>query len=160
MKVKYLFAFAFFALFLSCSEDEGNDTPEDDGLDLVGQEGNPRFNLQFTRDEEIDLDLYVITPGGETIYYSNRNADGGQLDVDCLCSSCPQGPNENIFWEDGTAPSGTYTYYVRHYSACGSTDTSSDFTLRVIKNGNVIATKTGTLSAVGSETQHWTHTQP
>lgn len=158
--VKMAFALmAFFGLLLSCSSDDdgggGNNT---DDLDLVGQEGNPRFNLQFTNGDNVDLDLYVETPSGAVISYLNTNADNGELDVDCLCGICPQGPNENIYWENGTAPSGTYRYWVDYYGSCDDSEASSNFTLRVIKNGQVLATKTGTLS--GGQSQEWTHEQP
>lgn len=158
MKLKnYLFLFGLVAVFSSCGNDDSGDDDTND-LNLVGQEGNPRFNLQFTNGDNVDLDLYVETPGGAVISYSNPSADGGELDVDCMCSSCPQGPNENIFWQDGTAPSGTYRYHIDYYSGCGGGDQSSDYTLRVIKNGEVLATKTGTLSS--GQTEIWTHTQP
>jgi uncharacterized protein YfaP (DUF2135 family) len=153
-----LVLFAFFGVLLSCSSDDSEDSGDDgDDLELVGQEGNPRFNLQFTNGDNVDLDLYVETPNGETLFYGNKMADNGELDVDCMCSSCPQGPNENIFWENGTAPSGTYKYWVNYYSGCGG-EASSDFTLRVIKNGTVLTTKTGTLSS--GQTTEWTHEQP
>src|SRR5690606_38428225 len=112
--------------------------------------GNPRFNLQFTNADNVDLDLYVQTPNGNIIYYNNKTAQGGTLDVDCMCVDCPQGPNENIYWENGTAPSGTYKYWVEYYSSCGMNSASSNFTVRVMKNSQVIATRTGSLSSEGT----------
>lgn len=145
----------FTVTFTSCnksddSEDEGGTTEE-----LVGQDGNPRFNLQFTNPENVDLDLYVQTPSGATIYYGNLSADAGTLDVDCLCDDCPQGANENIFWENGTAPSGTYKFWVDYFGACEEDGASSSFTLRVVRNGVVLQTKTGTMNAEGT-TEQWT----
>ncbi len=138
----------------SCNKDEDPPVYVPPAVVLVGQDGNPRFNLQFTNEQNVDLDLYVKTPAGNIINYSNPTADGGSLDVDCLCGDCGQGPNENIFWENGTAENGTYTYWVDYYSDCGGTaSTSSNFTLRVVKNGVVLETKTGTLSAEGTSTQ-------
>lgn len=153
------FLMLFFALTLglftvSCSSD---DDSGDGGGDLVGAPGNPRFNLQFTNPDNVDLDLYVKTPNGATIYWANVSADGGTLDVDCLCGSCPQGPNENIFWENGTAPTGEYEYWVEYYGSCSGGSPSSNFTLRVLKNNEVVATRTGTLSS-GTSTV-WTHVQ-
>ncbi|NND88557.1 MAG: hypothetical protein HKM28_04850 [Flavobacteriaceae bacterium] len=144
------------AVFSSCDEeDDSSDSNEVETL--VGQPGNPRFNLQFTNPDNVDLDLYVRTPGGSVIYYGNPTAEGGTLDVDCLCSSCSQGPNENIYWQDGTAPTGTYEYWVNYFGDCGAGGSSS-FTLRVIKNNSVVTTKTGTLSTDGNSTV-WTHLQ-
>lgn len=157
MKRNYLMlAMLFFTVtFTSCnksddSEDEGATTEE-----LVGQDGNPRFNLQFTNPENVDLDLYVQTPSGATIYYGNLSADAGTLDVDCLCDDCPQGANENIFWENGTAPSGTYKFWVDYFGACEEDGASSSFTLRVVRNGVVLQTKTGTMNTEGT-TEQWT----
>lgn len=139
-------------LFSSCSKDSN---PEQDDQPLVGQDGNPRFNLQFSNHENVDLDLYVKTPNGSVISYSNPTADLGTLDVDCLCGDCSLGPNENIFWENGTAPSGNFEYWVNYYDNCATSGSSSNFTLRVIRNGVVLVTKTGTLNALG-DSPHWT----
>ncbi|MDF9794974.1 hypothetical protein OKW21_000237 [Catalinimonas alkaloidigena] len=108
-----------------CEEDPSLCEPEDE---IVGQIGNPQFNLQFTNPESVDLDLYVEDPNGEIIYYGNVFTNsGGQLDVDCLCGDCPNGPNENIFWPmDGNAPSGTYRYWVDYYGSCGTNTTFSN----------------------------------
>jgi hypothetical protein len=148
--------FCIAVLIYSCSDSEDSNNSDDETF--VGQDGNPRFNLQFTNSDNVDLDLYVKTPSGEIVYYGNPFADGGELDIDCLCSNCPNGPNENIFWENGTAPSGTYEYWVEYYSSCGSSGASSNFTLRLIKNGSVLQTKTGSLSS--GESNHWTYEVP
>lgn len=118
------------------------------GNTLAGNPGNPRFNLQFNNEANVDLDLYVVTPNGNTIYYRNPSADNGTLDVDCKCSSCPQGPNENIYWVNGTAPHGTYQVYVKYYDKCGSTYQSSNYTLRILNQNNIIQSYTGTLSTL------------
>jgi len=139
----------------SCSK---NDDSKDKGAkaeELVGQDGNPRFNLQFTNPENVDLDLYVQTPSGAVIFYGNLSEDAGTLDVDCLCQDCPQGPNENIFWENGTAPSGTYKFWVDYFGTCSEDGVSSNFTLRVVGNGVVLQKRTGTLSEEGT-TEQWT----
>lgn len=150
---KIILALVFFPMLtfvLSCEK-------EDEVERLVGQDGNPRFNLVFDNQENVDLDLYVQTPSGKIIYYYNDYADGGELDVDCLCGSCEQGPNENIFWENGTAPSGVYKYWVEYYDYCDTPGASSGFTVRVIRNGVVLEKRTGRLSS-GSSTV-WTHVQ-
>ncbi|AMC10168.1 hypothetical protein Lupro_02395 [Lutibacter profundi] len=159
MKIVFLqimVAFTIVLLLNSCSKDKNN---ESDEPVLVGMDGNPRFNLQFTNPDNVDLDLYVKTPSGAIISYSSPQADGGTLDVDCLCSDCPQGPTENIYWTNGSAPSGTYEYWVNYYDYCESEGAQSSFTLRVIQNGVVKGTKTGTMSVVDSDTEHWTFVQ-
>ena len=115
---------------------------------LAGTPGNPRFNLQFTNEENVDLDLYVKTPNGTIIYWNNSSGQGGELDVDCNCFGCSTGPNENIYWVPGTAPTGTYQFWVKYFDKCGTgSNATSDYTLRVINGNNVLESYTGTLSA-------------
>jgi uncharacterized protein YfaP (DUF2135 family) len=155
MKRIFLFLLAGTLLF-ACDSEEDDSDGSGGSTNLVGQDGNPRFNLQFTNADNVDLDLYVRTPSGAVISYLNRSADQGTLDVDCLCGNCASGPNENIYWVNGTAPTGQYEYWVNYYGDCGTNGSSSSFTLRVIKNGTVLTTKTGTLNANGDST-HWTY---
>ncbi len=142
------------SFLFSCSSGNSDSDSDPDPAPLVGQDGNPRFNLVFTNPQNVDLDLYVKTPSGAVISYSNPSADLGTLDVDCLCDDCPQGPNENIFWENGTAPTGNYEYWVNYFGDCGVAGSTSSFTLRVIRNGEVLETKTGSLNAEG-DSEHW-----
>ena len=156
-KLKLVVLSSLLVFVSACSKSD--DSPNNNDDVLVGQDGNPRFNLVFTNPENVDLDLYVKAPDGTVINYSNRTGAGGTLDVDCLCGSCSQGPNENIYWEAGSAPSGTYEYWVEYYNDCGSGgNDSSSFTIRTIRNGSVLQTKTGTLSS--GQSQVYTHVQP
>jgi hypothetical protein len=75
--------------------------------------GDVAFRLLWNG--ESDLDLYVVDPAGECIFFARpSSATGGVLDIDCnagtdrLCTH----PIENVFWPPGTAPAGTYTYWV------------------------------------------------
>jgi hypothetical protein len=72
-----------------------------------------------------DLDLHVLDPGGEHIYFGDRHASsGGELDVDrnasCGQNITPQ-PVEHIVWSD-RAPLGRYRVGVHHFANCGSSD--------------------------------------
>ena len=145
-------------VFTNCSKSDEDEIIDATVAVLVGQDGNPRFNLVFTNPENVDLDLYVKTPSGAIIYYGNLAADQGKLDVDCKCSSCPDGPNENIFWDNGTAPTGTYEYWVEYYGYCTTASSESSYTIRVIRNGEVLETKTGTLTD-GVNSAKWTFEQ-
>ncbi|MCS4433069.1 hypothetical protein [Aquiflexum gelatinilyticum] len=150
-KISYFF---FLMIVFAC----GVPPEEPSVLDLEGSPGNPRFNLQFTNHENVDLDLIVETPGGSLIFWDNPTAENGMLDLDCFCGECENGPNENIFWEDGSAPSGTYTFWVNYYQSCNGKNEPSEYTLHVVKNNKIIDTKKGVLGSGATTT--WTHIQP
>lgn len=67
-----------------------------------------------------DIDLHVIDPNGEEIYYNHTtSASGGQLDVDDQCDEgIAHGGPENIFWPAGGAPRGEYQVLVVYYEEC------------------------------------------
>ena len=108
----------------------------------VGQ-GALRFSL--TWNDNADLDLYVLTPAGSEIYYGDRSADGGELDVDNTLGG--QGSVENVFFSTAL-DSGTYTYYVDNFS-----NVAASWQLQVARNGTVLATQSGTFSGGSQEEQ-------
>lgn len=64
-----------------------------------------------------DLDLICVDPNGHSIYYKNRTVpSGGQLEID-MNVEYPDSkkPIENIFWQKGTAPKGTYNVYLLYF---------------------------------------------
>jgi subtilisin family serine protease len=64
-----------------------------------------------------DLDLICTDPNGESIFFRNRTvSSGGQLEID-MNVEYPDSktPIENIFWQPGAAPSGTYNVYLLYY---------------------------------------------
>lgn len=104
--------------------------------------GDVQVTLQW--DNGADLDLMVMEPNQELIYYSSRHsATGGQLDVD---SNYPCGQNpgsvENIFWPTGEAPEGSYTVMIEEASDCGAGPPNWTLTVRV--DGRTILTQSGT----------------
>jgi uncharacterized protein YfaP (DUF2135 family) len=81
--------------------------------------GDVQVTLQW--DNTADLDLHVVDPNGEEIYYShNRSASGGELDVDANagCGGSLSSPVENVFWPYGEAPLGRYRVFVVYYKEC------------------------------------------
>jgi len=68
-----------------------------------------------------DLDLYVVEPNGNVIYYSNmRSFTSGQLDLDAnaACRSNTNVRYEHIFWPEGQVPEGTYQVRVGNWANC------------------------------------------
>ena len=79
-----------------------------------------------------DVDLHVVGPGGEEIYYGNRSgASGGVLDLDANAACGTVSPlfQENIGWQPNTAPSGSYVIRVDYWDACGAAQTDFVVTL-------------------------------
>lgn len=104
--------------------------------------GDVQVTLQW--DNGADLDLMVMEPNQELIYYSNRHsATGGQLDVDSNYP-CDQNPGsvENIFWPMGEAPDGSYIVMIEEASDCGYGPPNWTLTVRV--DGRTLFTQTGT----------------
>jgi len=93
------------------------------------ENGNGDVQINLTWDNYTDLDLHVIDPTGEEIYFGHStSASGGYLDVDDINGLGP----ENIFWPTGQAPYGIYSVYVNHYSG----SSSSHYTVIVIAFGH------------------------
>ena len=107
-------------------------------IQLMGIDGtvSPSFSLPLTFQsvssgpiqvslswgQPVDLDLHVVTPGDEEIYWGNRtDSTGGTLDLDsnaaCNIDNIDQ---ENVTWSNSTTPvSGGYVARVDYWSNCG-----------------------------------------
>ena len=88
--------------------------------DIVVGTGDVQVTLIW--DNDSDFDLHVFDPDGTEIYFAaTTSPSGGMLDRDDVPSCGDNSTHvENIFWPTGGAPSGTYTYYVRHFRSCGA----------------------------------------
>jgi hypothetical protein len=82
--------------------------------------GTGDVQVNVTWDLDVDVDLHVVDPSGEEIYYSNSlAASGGVLDLDSNAGcSLDHVKAENITWPSGKAPSGKYKVLVDYYEAC------------------------------------------
>src|SRR5207253_2613783 len=80
--------------------------------------GDVKVTLSFDRLH--DLDLHVIEPTGDQIFYQRpASALGGRLDLDSGARCEPSAANtENIFWPPGGAPGGEYQVSVQNYQQC------------------------------------------
>lgn len=94
-----------------------------------------------------DLDLVVIDPSGEKIFFDHpASMSGGQLDLDsnAMCTNnVTNNPIENIYWPSGKAPKGNYKVSVLYYARCSPTDSQTPFTIDLLVDG-----KTETFSGV------------
>ena len=98
--------------------------------------GTGDVQVTLTWQADVDVDLYVTDPAGDTVYYGNRSvSSGGELDRDNMCGDFEWGRPENVFWPQAGAPSGTYAVKVRYYGSCASGDPDVAWTVRVIAGG-------------------------
>jgi uncharacterized protein YfaP (DUF2135 family) len=106
--------------------------------------------VNITWNSTADVDLYVVDPLGEEIYYGDRGSvSGGILDIDSNAACGSDGPRaENIFWPFGVVPPrGEYTVRVNYWSACG--EPSTDYVVTIRTKGGVPQTFTGRLTGPG-----------
>jgi hypothetical protein len=110
--------------------------------------GTGAVQVSVSWNVDSDVDLHVVDPDGEEIYFGNpESASGGQLDLDSNPDCDIDGKrNENITWKE-TAPPGTYTVRVALYDACGVSPSEYVVTIRVA--GEPTRTFTGTLAGEG-----------
>jgi hypothetical protein len=110
--------------------------------------GNIQVNVSW--DSDADVDLYLVEPNGNEIYYgSTESSTGGELDLDSNAGCSPGTRNENITYPTGTPPRGTYTVRVNYWSACGATSTQYVVTVRV--QGQAPRPFTGSFSGGGNQ---------
>jgi hypothetical protein len=114
--------------------------------DLKGESGDLRINLQWYC--RTDLDLHVIDPCGNEIYFSKRKAtcQGGtgilDLDANALIGTTTR-PQENIYWLKPTP--GTYTIKVVCFKWREKSQNPISYNVSIVdKNGRV--DKRGTIT--------------
>jgi hypothetical protein len=89
-------------------------------------------------DNRNDLDLHVMTPRGEHVYFgSKRSTCGGWLDVDMNVSGETTTPVENIRWARGAAKRGHYRIYVQNYRFHEPYPAPTPFKVEVEVNGDL-----------------------
>ncbi len=111
--------------------------------------GTGDVQVSVSWDVPSDVDLYVVDPLGEEIFYGNRqSSSGGELDLDSNAGCGGQDVrNENITWPDGAAPRGEYLVRVNYWSACGQARTNWVVTVRV--TGQPVRTYSGSFTGDG-----------
>ena len=114
----------------------------------VIQVGTGDVQVTLSWDVDSDVDLHVVDPSGEELYFGNReSASGGMLDRDSNPECAIDGiRNENIFWPVGAAPQGTYVVRVNHWAGCDLPRTN--WTV-LINNGGDVPVVTGSFTGPG-----------
>lgn len=114
--------------------------------------GTGQLQISLSFDTPKDVDLHVIEPNGEHVYYGNYvSENGGELDLDSNAGcNLDYVNNENITYsEDAFVEAGTYTVYVDLWSNCDES-VATNYVVSVYYGGALLATQTGTNPATGT----------
>jgi hypothetical protein len=114
--------------------------------------GSGDVQVSVAWDAPTDVDLHVIDPSGEEIYFGNKtSASGGTLDLDSNAAcTIDNVDNENIVWPTGAAPSGTYSVHLIYWSACSQPQ--SNYTVTIVVKGQAPQVFSGTLVTASTST--------
>lgn len=136
----------FDLAFLPVDGSGGTGTVANVAVTLI-EVGTGELQVSLSWDTETDVDLHVVEPGGEEIYYSNETSEsGGTLDLDSNAGcTIDDVNNENVTWERG-APRGEYIVRVDYWSAC-SVPGTTQYVVTVRSRTGTPATYQGTFEA-------------
>lgn len=96
------------------------------------------FRASLLWNNRNDLDLHVIPPSREEIWYAHKQSRcRGWLDVDMNVTGETTKPVENIRWKTGDAHEGIYTVYVQNYRFHEPKCRPTNFRVEVEMNGEV-----------------------
>jgi len=137
------------------------DSFEDDGHPVTGEyvvipidlttvmTGDVQVNVHW--DTPNDVDLHVVDPTGEEIFYGNTSsASGGTLDLDSNPACYIDGiNNENIYWPTGQAPAGEYTVRVDFWASCDGQPV--EYRVTVVLGGTDVSTYDGSFTAADAD---------
>lgn len=98
--------------------------------------GGGDLQVSLSWNTDTDVDLHLVEPSGEEIYYSHKiSAAGGELDLDSNAGcNMDHVDNENITYQNVTPPSGHYIARVDYWSDCDVT-TDISYTLTINLRG-------------------------
>ena len=103
-----------------------------------GQYSNVEIRASLLWNNRNDLDLHVLPPSGEEVYFGHKQSScGGWLDVDMNISGETLKPVENVRWAKGTAPKGRYRVFVQNYAFKDGNTGPTDFRVEIEVAGEV-----------------------
>ncbi len=109
--------------------------------------GTGKLQVSLSWNTINDVDLHLIEPDSNIIYYGNPiSYSGGLLDLDANVGCNPDDPQaENIFYADSleVIPAGDYTVLVDLFSDCDGQAIPTNYTVSVRYNGELIASSIG-----------------
>ena len=107
--------------------------------------GDLQFALNW--DSATDVDLHVVDPAGEMLFYGNpASTSGGVLDLDSNAGCDIDGTqNENAIWAADAALPGSYQVAVNYWSACEYAGVTN-WRLTVLERGQPVGTYEGSFS--------------
>jgi hypothetical protein len=113
--------------------------------------GTGDVQVTLSWDTDSDVDLHVVDPSGEEVFYAHRqSASGGALDLDSNAGcDIDHVRNENITWPVGRAPRGRYTVRVDYWDSCAVAQTN--FTVRINNVGGNPQLVTGSFTGLGDQ---------
>ena len=127
--------------------------------------GTGEVQVSVSWNAPADVDLHVVDPAGEEVYFGNSEvASGGELDLDSNpACNIDNVNNENITWPEGGAPEGEYIVRVAYYADCGVTETDYIVTVQIkgrppqIFSGTFTGAGTGGGEGAGVEVARFTY---
>ncbi|HSR90328.1 MAG TPA: hypothetical protein VLK88_03400 [Gemmatimonadales bacterium] len=118
--------------------------------------GNGDVQVSVSWSDTSDVDLHVVDPALEEVYFGHRSAaSGGTLDLDsnAACGrddlQFPHKSNENIVWPVGHAPHGSFTVRLAYWSAC-NVSAPTDYVVTVATKGGGAQVFTGQFTGSGT----------
>ena len=124
--------------------------PRQEDADRARREGarSGRVQIILAWDDRNDLDLVMICPNGERLYFDHRQACGAVLDVDRNAGNNPLTPTpvENIVFAAEPAP-GRYRIIVWHFQNNPPAPASSPYRVTVKREGRPDQVFTGRIAA-------------
>lgn len=123
--------------------------------------GTGALQVSLSFDQLKDVDLYVVQPDGEVIYYANEGEwDFDEdyniiqlwgLDVDSNAGcSIDSINNENIYYPAEYIQPGKYEVWVNMYSNCTPRENPTNWIISTIYEGNLVTPSFGTNPASGT----------
>ncbi len=114
--------------------------------------GTGKLQVSCAWDQQNDVDLHLVEPSGEEIFYGSAvSTNGGELDLDSNAACMIDGVNnENITYsETDVVEAGEYIVRVDFWSNCGTTE-NTNFNVIAYYDGAIIGTTAGSNPYSGS----------